>query len=246
MRCAKVHDPMIFDLYKEFHLCILYHTIKANLIPKLQNTKLTQLTTPTMFSEQCNWIMVQWLAGGDAHPQQDRWEGRPLCWRTMWYFPDEMKPWSAKSWTRNKIHWQIYFTLAHDSWTYLDTWGHISTSTLRIYPVTKGDISHVLQDIKRTLAPLHDGRISYQYSSTQEPQRHSHTTRITKCKFAMTLNACEERPLQILMSKCWNLKTSKFTDTQRQNKIRVPTFGGCGFRLIQWVSLYSGVYDEQE
>ena len=78
-----------------------------------------------------------------------------------------------------------------------------------------------------------DGRISYQYSSTQEPQRHSHTTRITKCKFAMTLNACEERPLQILMSKCWNLKTSKFTDTQRQNKIRVPTFGGCGFKLIQ-------------
>ena len=77
------------------------------------------------------------------------------------------------------------------------------------------------------LAPLH-GRISYQYSSTQEPQRHSHTTRITKCKFAMTLNACEERPLQILMSKCWNLKTSKFTDTQRQNKIRVPTFSGCG------------------
>ena len=45
---------------------------------------------------------------------------------------------------------------------------------------------------------------------------------------AMTLNACEERPLQILMSKYWNLKTSKFTDTQRQNKIRVPTFGGCG------------------
>ena len=79
-----------------------------------------------------------------------RWEGRPLCWRTMWYFPDKMKPWSAISWTKNKIHWQIYFTLAHDSWTYLDTWGHISTSTLRIYPVTKGDISHVLQDIKRT------------------------------------------------------------------------------------------------
>ena len=51
---AKVNDPMIFNLYKEFHLCILYHTIKANLIPKLQNTKLTQLTTPTMFSEQCN------------------------------------------------------------------------------------------------------------------------------------------------------------------------------------------------
>ena len=199
-----------------------------------------------MFSEQCNWIMVQWLAGGDAHTQQD---GKVVLFvegQCDIFLADKMKPWSAISWTKNKIHWQIYFTLAHDSWTYLDTWGHISTSTLRIYPVTKGDISHVLQDIKRTLAPLHDGRISYQYSSTQEPQRHSHTTRITKCKFAMTLNACEEGPLQILMSKCWNLKTSKFTDTQRQNKIRVPTFGGCGFRLIQWVSLYSGVYDEQE
>ena len=85
----------MFDLYKEFHLCILYHTINANLIPKLQNTKLTQLTTPTMFSEQCNWIMVQWLAGGDAHPQQD---GKVVLFvegQCDIFLADKMKPWSA-------------------------------------------------------------------------------------------------------------------------------------------------------
>ena len=111
------------------------------------------LKPPTMFPEECNWIIAHWLGDGDAYLQSDFCKGRPFFTTSLFPFVP-----SSKSGIRRK---QIIIKFSgkyiYSGTRQLNISGHILVSTHRTNQRTSPNTPGHQKDIYWHLRT--DGRI---------------------------------------------------------------------------------------